>query len=528
MYAIMDMGTSNTRLGLYRGAECIAQKKAPFGAKFGKTDGKEALFSALRQLIVSLLEEADVKEEQVEYLLTSGMAGSEMAICEIPHISLPADVFRLAQQTVTVSLPAITSIPFRFVPGLKQMRGEETDDVMRGEETEIAGILAALSLHREACFILPGTHNKIIRVDADGNILSFRTTFSGELLDGLIRNSILAGQVSYDFTLSPQALLRGASYTREYGVNAAIFHVRILARNGADVHTATSFLYGAVLSEDAELIRLMAKDAPIYVGGRKILREAYGILVGEDRVTLLSDRIADGAVSRGLTEIRRLLDAEAKRKDGLQAIAQHRLIAIVRKPDVNTFDRAMDALFDGGVRLAEVTFDRSGSFPKEQTAACIRRLCERYNGEMAVGAGTVTCREDVLLAYEAGASFIISPNCDPEIIRLTRKLGLIAIPAAFTPTEIAQAVACGADYVKLFPADALPANYIKAVTAPLADAKLLAVGGVNAENASDFIARGFCGIGVGSGLYNEKLIRAEKWQELTDLAKTFVNAVTNP
>ena len=130
-----------------------------------------------------------------------------------------------------------------------------------------------------------------------------------------------------------------------------------------------------------------------------------------------------------------------------------------------------------------------------------------------------------MLAYEAGASFIISPNCDSEVIRLTRKLGLVSIPAAFTPTEIAQAIAYGADYVKLFPADALPAGYIRAVTAPLADAKLLAVGGVDEKNAAAYLSRGFCGVGVGSNLYNKRLIREGRWQELLTLARAFTDAV---
>ena len=137
----------------------------------------------------------------------------------------------------------------------------------------------------------------------------------------------------------------------------------------------------------------------------------------------------------------------------------------------------------------------------------------------------MTAPEEVMLAYEAGASFIISPNCDPEIIGLTRRLGMVSIPAGFTPTEIACAIKAGADYVKLFPADGAAPGFVKAVKAPLSDARLLAVGGVDADNAASFLQMGFSGIGVGSCLYNKKLIADRNWQGLEALAERFVQAV---
>ncbi len=80
---------------------------------------------------------------------------------------------------------------------------------------------------------------------------------------------------------------------------------------------------------------------------------------------------------------------------------------------------------------------------------------------------------------------------------------MVSIPAAYTATEIATALKYGADYIKIFPADQITKEYVKAITAPLSDAKLLAVGGVTAENAKSFLDMGFYGIGVGSNLYNK-------------------------
>jgi 2-dehydro-3-deoxyphosphogluconate aldolase/(4S)-4-hydroxy-2-oxoglutarate aldolase len=239
----------------------------------------------------------------------------------------------------------------------------------------------------------------------------------------------------------------------------------------------------------------------------------------------LSREIAEGATCKALRQLYRVHYAKAQRKKIIQAIKEEKLIAILRKPDADTLPEAVEAMYRGGVRLLEITFDRSGAYPHALTVQAISSVTSHFEGRVLVGAGTVTSCEDVIEAFEAGASFIISPNCDPDVIALTKQLGLVSIPAAFTPTEIAAALQAGADFIKVFPADQLGKGYVKAVKAPLSDAKLLAVGGVNAENAGEFLKMGFCGVGVGSNLYNQALIRAGDFQSLTNLAKRFTDAV---
>ena len=216
---------------------------------------------------------------------------------------------------------------------------------------------------------------------------------------------------------------------------------------------------------------------------------------------------------------------ENTREKIISAIAEHKVISIVRLPEKETLIPAVEALYEGGIRLIEVTFDRSGKVSREEICSMISSLVKHFEGRMYIGAGTVTYTCEVDLAIEAGASFIISPNCDPEIIKRTRELGGVSIPAAFTPTEIVSALNNGADYVKLFPADQVSAGYVKAVSAPISDAKLLAVGGVSIDNAKDFMNNGFCGIGIGSNLYNKKLIANGDYAAITSLAKRFTEAV---
>ena len=518
MYIAMDMGTTHTRLWLCDDAKICHYLKGCVGAGVTKTKGKDFLFLEIKNLISSLLQKADCQPEQVECIIVSGMAGSELGLTDIPHLPLPADLFTLASHLQTRVFPEIINIPFLFVPGLKKSSNGLLQDVMRGEETESIGMLPDC----DAVLVLPGTHNKIISISNDGTITDFYTTMSGEVLHNMVTNSILSGTVQHDFVPSESFIREGAAYAKENGLNAALFHIRVMSLNGLPSDTLSSFLYGAVLSQDVEKILRFAGNKPIFVGGSHILKTVYAILIGS-AAQPVDELSAANATQKGLSAILKLHRRLQEKNAVLSAIAQEKIIAILRAPDRETLLPAVKALYDGGIRLVEVTFDRSGNIPHEVTAAHIKAL--KDHTPMLVGAGTVTTLDELRLAETAGALYIISPNCDPDIIRATRKLGLVSIPAAYTPTEIAAAIHSGADYVKIFPADTLPKGYIKAVKAPLSDAKLLAVGGVTAENAQAYLHDGYCGVGVGSNLYNRELIARQDWQSLTDLASTYVEAV---
>lgn len=525
MYIAMDMGTSNTRLWLCRGDKVISAKKGAFGAGSTKSHSREYLFNSLRSLIDELLSESSVSASELKCIMVSGMAGSEIGLCDISHIPLPADIYTLADNVTSKAFPEITEIPFVFVPGLKKMDGENLADIMRGEETEVAGILNLMNLQEDCLLVLPGTHNKIISVSKSGEITDFHTTFSGELINGIINNSVLTGDVSHEFEINQAAIFAGSEYAKKYGTNAALFHIRVMMKNGKDTDYLSSFLYGAVIGKDTLLIHRLAGSKRIYIGGRKNLRRAHAFLLGEENVTEFHEDIANSAVLSGLIQIYKLISARDERARILSSIEKEKLIAIIRAPEKQSFIPAMQALYDGGVRLAEITYDRTRKQSAEFTANLIKSAVETFGEDMFIGAGTVTTPGEVMLTYNAGGKFIISPNCDAEIIKLTKKLGLVSIPAAFTPTEIADAIKAGADFVKLFPADQVSAGYVKAVSAPLSDAKLLAVGGVDVSNAGEMIKRGFCGVGIGSNLYDKKLIQEGKFTELSELAKAYAEAV---
>lgn len=204
-------------------------------------------------------------------------------------------------------------------------------------------------------------------------------------------------------------------------------------------------------------------------------------------------------------------------------ILERKLIAILRGLSPEEYRRTAQALFDGGVRFLEITFDPGGA-DAEKTLRAIRLLTSEFDGEVCPGAGTVLRPEQVDLAAAAGAKYIISPNCSEAVIRRTKELGLLSMPGAFTPTEIARAAELGADFVKVFPAVSAGPEYIKAIRAPLRHIPMLAVGGVDLGNLRAFLDAGCAGAGVGGCLVDRALIRAGKYEELTELARRFCDA----
>lgn len=200
----------------------------------------------------------------------------------------------------------------------------------------------------------------------------------------------------------------------------------------------------------------------------------------------------------------------------MEWIEQNKIIVIMRGLEKQEALDAAEAMYKGGIRLIEVTFPKGESV--EGTKETISALCEQFKGRICIGAGTVLSEEQLLAARDAGAEYIISPNTDVAIIKKTKELGLVSIPGALTPSEVAVADTAGADFVKIFPVTAFGKNYIKQLAAPLAGVKLLAVGGVSAENMTDYLEQGAVGIGIGGNVVNKKMIQSGDWEGITRAA----------
>ena len=197
------------------------------------------------------------------------------------------------------------------------------------------------------------------------------------------------------------------------------------------------------------------------------------------------------------------------------------IVAVVRKVDADSVVPVVDAFIKGGITGIEITVDSERAYEK---IAELRRL---YQEQAVIGAGTVVKTDQAKEAIEAGADFIFAPTLSEEVVKYTKEQGKIMIPGVFTPTEMYQAVSWGADVVKIFPASVLGPGFIKDVSAPLGGIRMMPTGGVNLENVGAFISAGAEAAGIGGSLVNKTLIKEENWDELTRIAKAYVEAVND-
>jgi len=209
----------------------------------------------------------------------------------------------------------------------------------------------------------------------------------------------------------------------------------------------------------------------------------------------------------------------------VEFIEKNKIVVIVRGVDGENILPLAQAMYDGGIRLIEFTFDASGKIPHDVTAGYIKKVAEHFGDNMAVGAGTVLTKKQVELTREAGGKFIISPDTNEEVIKYTKEQGLVSIPGALTPTEIAAASRAGADFVKVFPVNNFGPKYIKDLLAPLSHVKMLAVGGITLDNIGEYQGSGAVGFGIGSGIVDKTAIANGEFDKITEYAKQYTSKI---
>lgn len=197
----------------------------------------------------------------------------------------------------------------------------------------------------------------------------------------------------------------------------------------------------------------------------------------------------------------------------LEQIGKIGIIPVVVIEDSDDALPLAEALIRGGLPCAEVTF-------RTLAAAKSIELMTEHFPEMLVGAGTVLTTEQVGRAVSAGAGFVVSPGLNPKVVRRCQERGVHVIPGTQTPSEIEQALELGLKIVKFFPAE--PAGGIrmlKAVSAPYTDLKFMPTGGINLENAREYLAWDrviACG---GSWMVKGDLIREGRFDEIERLTR---------
>lgn len=196
-----------------------------------------------------------------------------------------------------------------------------------------------------------------------------------------------------------------------------------------------------------------------------------------------------------------------------QTLKQLHIVPVVVLDDAKDAEPLAEALCRGGLPCAEVTFRT----PAAEDS--IRIMAEKFP-HMTVGAGTVLTIDQVNRAIGAGARFIVSPGLNPRIVQYCIDREISVIPGCSSPSDIEQALECGLDVVKFFPAEASGGlNYIKAVAAPYTNVRFMPTGGINPVNVKEYLAYDrilACG---GSWMVPGSLIREGNFEQITHLVK---------
>jgi 2-dehydro-3-deoxyphosphogluconate aldolase / (4S)-4-hydroxy-2-oxoglutarate aldolase len=204
----------------------------------------------------------------------------------------------------------------------------------------------------------------------------------------------------------------------------------------------------------------------------------------------------------------------------IQRIIDTGLIPVVRAGSSDEALRAIDAIKEGGVSVLEITMTVPGA------VHAIEEVAKRFGSEAVVGAGTVLDAETARTCILAGAQFIVSPTVNHDTIACCRRYSIPVLPGALTPSEVLAAWTAGADFVKVFPANALGgASYIKSLKAPLPQIELVPTGGVSLKTAADFIKAGSAALGVGADLVDITALREGRSGVITDRARQFAEIV---
>jgi 2-dehydro-3-deoxyphosphogluconate aldolase / (4S)-4-hydroxy-2-oxoglutarate aldolase len=195
------------------------------------------------------------------------------------------------------------------------------------------------------------------------------------------------------------------------------------------------------------------------------------------------------------------------------------VVAVIRADSPAQLMDVAKALEAGGVTAMEVTMTTPDALKVIESVS--RELGDR----ILMGVGTVLDAETCRMAILAGAQFVVTPVMKPDVIALCNRYSKPIVAGAYTPTEALTAHEAGADFIKIFPADGLGPNYIKALKAPLPQLEIIPTGGVDVHTAGDFIKAGCAAVAAGSSLVSKDVLKTSDWPKLTETARAFVAAV---
>jgi 2-dehydro-3-deoxyphosphogluconate aldolase/(4S)-4-hydroxy-2-oxoglutarate aldolase len=204
----------------------------------------------------------------------------------------------------------------------------------------------------------------------------------------------------------------------------------------------------------------------------------------------------------------------------LSFITEIGIVPVVRTSSAEGAVKAIEAVYQGGIRAAEITMTVPGAI------RALERCADAFGDKLVLGAGTVLDPETARACILAGAQFLVSPSLRLSTIELAQRYSKPIMPGALTPTEVLTAWESGADIVKVFPCGNVGgAKYIKALKGPFPQIEMIPTGGVNLETAGEFLKAGACAIAVGGELIDNKTVKEGRFEVIEQRARQYLEVV---
>jgi 2-dehydro-3-deoxyphosphogluconate aldolase/(4S)-4-hydroxy-2-oxoglutarate aldolase len=194
------------------------------------------------------------------------------------------------------------------------------------------------------------------------------------------------------------------------------------------------------------------------------------------------------------------------------------VLGIIRGIEEDSLLDLLQAAYTGGLRFLEITLNTPDAI------LLIKKAVELFP-DFCIGAGTVLSAEATQQAIDSGAKFIVAPNLNEHVAKVCIKNNRAYFPGALTPTEIEKAWSFGATMVKVFPAAQMGPDYIKLLKGPFDKIKLMAVGGINPENISDFFSSGASAVALGGSIFSTKRMADREFSLIQKEIEEFMCAV---
>jgi 2-dehydro-3-deoxyphosphogluconate aldolase/(4S)-4-hydroxy-2-oxoglutarate aldolase len=209
-----------------------------------------------------------------------------------------------------------------------------------------------------------------------------------------------------------------------------------------------------------------------------------------------------------------------QKKEILNFITDIGIVPVVRTTSAESAIKAIEAIYKGGIRAAEITMTVPGA------VKALEKVADQFGDKIVLGAGTVLDAETARICMLAGAEFFVTPSLKIATIEMAKRYSKVVCPGAMTPTEVLTAWDAGADIVKIFPAGNLGGpKYIKALKGPFPQIEMIPTGGVNLETAGDFLKAGACAVAVGGELVDAKSIKEGRYDLIEAKARQYLEVV---